>query len=101
MIVLHARVPVDPDHRDEALELVEELVSQSNREAGMIDYRAAIDIEDENTIRVFEQYEDEEAYETHTQSDHYEAFQDEIAELLAGEPTVKKFEVSDATERTV
>ena len=98
MIVLHARFPVDPDRRDEALELVETLVEQSNREEGMLEYRAAIDVEDENTIRFFEQYDDEDALEAHNQTEHFRAFEEKLPELLAGEPEVVQFEVSDSTE---
>jgi len=39
MIVIHASFPIDPDRRDDALELIEELVIESQREDGMIDYR--------------------------------------------------------------
>jgi quinol monooxygenase YgiN len=98
MIVLHAVFPVDPAHRDEALAHIETLVEESNTEDGMIEYRAAVDVQDENTIRFFEQYEDAEAFEAHSETDHYQAFEEELPELLAGEPEVMRFEVSDATE---
>jgi quinol monooxygenase YgiN len=77
MIVLHASFPVDPDSRDEALDLAAELVEKSNAEDGMIEYRATVDIEGENTLRFFEQ---------------------RLPDLLAGEPTVRQFEVSDVSE---
>lgn len=98
MIVLHASFPVDPGRRDEALDLVETLVEQSNREEGMQEYRAAIDVEDENTIRFFEQYDDAAALEAHNQTEHVRAFQEKLPELLAGEPEVVQFEVGDRTE---
>lgn len=53
----------DPEHREETLELAEMLVEGSNQEEGTIDYRATTDIREENTIRFFEQYENEEAFE--------------------------------------
>lgn len=98
MIVLHASFPVDPARRDEALEFVETLVEQSNQEDGMIDYRAAVDVEDENTIRFFERYEDEEALAAHNRTEHFQALEEKLPELLAGEPEVLQFDVSDATE---
>jgi len=98
MIVLHVSLPIDPARRDEALELIDGLVDQSNREEGAIDYRAAVDIQDENTIRIFEQYEDEAALEAHTNTDHYRAFQEQIPELLAGEPDAVEFAVVEARE---
>ena len=98
MIVLHASFPFDPAHRDEALELVANLVEQSNREDGIIEYRAAVDVQDENTIRFFEQYEDAAGVEAHNETAHFQAFEEKLPELLAGEPEVVQFEVSDATE---
>lgn len=53
MIVLHASFPIAPEHREEALELADTLVEESNQEEGMIDYRATTDIQEENTIRFF------------------------------------------------
>ena len=101
MIVLYASFPLDPEHREEALDHVETLVEQSNREEGVIDYRAAVDVEDENTLRFFEQYEDEAAVEAHTESEHFRAFESRLPDLLAGEPEVLQFEVEDATELDV
>ncbi|MGB9966037.1 putative quinol monooxygenase [Halobacterium hubeiense] len=98
MIVLHASFPIDPEHREDALDLAEHLVEQSNREDGVIDYRAAVDVQDDNTIRFFEQYEDEAALEAHEDSDHFQRLEAELPDVLAGEPDVRKFEVSDATE---
>jgi quinol monooxygenase YgiN len=46
MIVLHASFPIDPDKREEALDLIEDLVEQSQAEEGMIDYRATTDVND-------------------------------------------------------
>lgn len=98
MIVLYATLPIDPSRRNEALDITEELVEASNQEDGTIDYRATVDIQDENTIRFFEQYEDEEALGAHNQSEHFQKLEEELPDLLAGEPEVVQFEVSEATE---
>jgi len=98
MIVLHATFPIDPDERERALELIEDLVTQSRQEEGMIDYRATTDVEDPNVIRFFEQYEDEAAFEAHTQTEHFQKLEEALPDLLAGEPEVMRFEVESATE---
>lgn len=98
MIVLHATFPIDPERREDALDLADHLVEESNREDGVIDYRAAVDVQDENRIRFFEQYEDEAAVEAHENSDHFQRFEEALPELLAGEPEVLRFEVSDVAE---
>jgi quinol monooxygenase YgiN len=98
MIVLHATFPLDPAKRAEALDLIEDLVEQSQQEEGMIDYRAATDVSDPNLVRFFEQYEDAAAFEAHSQTDHFQKFEAALPDLLAGEPEVHRFEVDSATE---
>jgi len=98
MIVLHAAFPIDPDRRGEALALIEDLVEQSRAEEGMIDYRAATDVSDPNVVRFFEQYDDQAAFEAHTETDHFQEFEVALPDFLAGEPEVLRFEVESATE---
>jgi quinol monooxygenase YgiN len=98
MIVLHASFPIDPDRHEEARDLAADLVERSNREDGMIEYRAAFDVTDPHTLRFFEQYEDAEAFEAHTETAHFQRFEERIPDLLAGDPQVVRFEVNDATE---
>ena len=98
MIVLHAAFPIDPDRREEAIDLAETLVEESNQETGTIEYRATTDVTDENTIRFFERYEDAEAFESHTETDHFRNFEAALPDLLAGEPEVLRFDVEESTE---
>ena len=98
MLVVHAVFPVKAERREEALELVDTLVSESNDEEGMIEYRAATDVQEPNTVRFFEQYEDVDAFAAHAETDHFQEFEAALPELLAGEPEVTQFEVDSATE---
>ena len=98
MIVLYASFPIDPDKCEDALDLIEDLVEQSQAEDGMIDYRATTDVNDPNVVRFFEQYADEAAFEAHTQTDHFQEFEAALPDLLDGEPEIIQFEVDSATE---
>jgi len=98
MIVLHASFPIDPDKREDALDLIENLVEQSQAEDGMIDYRATTDVNDPNVVRFFEQYEDEDAFKAHTQTDHFQEFEAALPDLLAGEPEILRFDVESVSE---
>ncbi|WP_222919513.1 putative quinol monooxygenase [Natrinema sp. SYSU A 869] len=98
MIVIHASFPIDPDHREEALELIDDLVAESQQEAGVIDYRAATDVSDPTVVRFFEQYEDEAAFGAHAQADHFQEFAAALPDLLAGEPDVTRFDVESAED---
>lgn len=98
MILLHAVFPLNPEKRDEALDLIADLAERSQAEPGIIEYRPTTDVEDPNTVRFFEQYEDEAAFEAHSQTDHFQEFEAALPDLLAGEPEVTRFEVYSATE---
>jgi quinol monooxygenase YgiN len=98
MIVLNASIPIDPDSRETAVEAASELAQRSREEDGVIDYRVALDIEDDATLRVFEQYEDEDALNAHMNSDHYGSFESQVPEFAAGAPELYRFDVSEKTQ---
>lgn len=98
MFVVVAEFPIDPEHREQALEEIERLVEASNGEEGMIDYRAAIDVQDEHRVRFVEQYESAGAFEAHTETEHYGRFEQRLPEFLGGDPEVVQFDVAEATE---
>lgn len=97
MIVIHAVIPLDPDSREEGIELASDLAERSREEPGMIDYRVATDVDDPNVLRFFERYEDGAALEAHATSDHFEAFEERLPDLLGGKPEVTQFEVESAS----
>lgn len=84
MILVHTSIPFDPDRYDEAIEFVQDLTERSQREAGTVRYRAMVDLGDRYTVRFFEQYEDEEAWTAHTQTEHYQRFINRLPELVDG-----------------
>jgi len=98
MIVIHATFPIDPQHREDATERMQNLAEHSRTEDGVVQYRVAADIEDPNTFRFFEQYEDEAAFEKHGETDHFGEFESALPDLLAGEPTVTRFDVETAVD---
>lgn len=98
MIVIHATFPVDPDERDRVIEHIKELEAQTREEDGVIEYDAATDIDDPNLIRFTERYEDEQAFGAHTQTEHFAEFEQILPEVLAGEPTVMRYDVENAEE---
>lgn len=98
MIVLNATIPVDPDNRDAAIEAATTLAQASREEDGVIDYRVTADLEDENVVRIFEQYEDQDAVDAHMVSDHYKTFEGQVPEFVGGPVELYQFEVSEKTQ---
>ena len=98
MLIVHAVLHADPDSREEARSRISDLAEQSRAEDGIIDYRPTIDIDEPNTVRVFEQYEDEAAFNAHVESDHFQEFGAVVPDLFIGGPEITQYEVSDSTE---
>lgn len=98
MFVVNATVPVNPENRDEAKELFADVAEQSRTEDGIIDYRVSTDVDDPNLFRIFEQYEDDEAFETHMQTDHIDEFMAQLPDLLGGEVDATRFDVESSAE---
>jgi len=97
MIVLDAVFPIDPQKREEAIELFGAVAEASRAEDGVLDYRVAAGIDDENRFQFFERYEDEAAFAAHGESEHVERLGAELPDLLAGEPEVTRFDVDSAS----
>lgn len=98
MLVIRATIPLDPDGREEALELATDLAEQSREEEGVIEYQVATDVEDPNLLRFFEQYEDEAAFGAHAQSEHFQEFQQQLPDLVGGAPEVIRYDVESSEE---
>lgn len=95
MRILYAVLPLDSDHREEALEATRRIARASREEPGVIDYRASTDVEQPNVLRFIEQYEDGDAVKAHLDSGHYAEFEETVIEgMLDGEPEVHRFEAS-------
>jgi quinol monooxygenase YgiN len=91
MYVVLTRVPIDPERRDEALELFDELAEQSRSEPGVVAYHATVDVSDPNVVRFVERYEDAAAAEAHTETGHYERFVDQLPRFVDGEMETTQF----------
>jgi quinol monooxygenase YgiN len=98
MLVVHATFPIDPNHRDRAVELMRDLAEQSRAEEGIVDYRVNTDIDDPDLFRFVERYEDEAAFGAHVETEHFREFEAALPELLDGEPTVTRFDIESVSD---
>ncbi|WP_435158232.1 putative quinol monooxygenase [Haladaptatus sp. DFWS20] len=98
MLVINAEIPVNPDERERALEIASDLSEKSRAEDGVIDYRVSIDVDDPNVLRILEQYEDQEAFDTHMEAEHTQNFLAELPSLIAGEVEANRLKVKSRAE---
>ena len=95
MLINHTTIPFDPAQRDEAMELVTDLLEYSKAEDGTVRYRAMTDVENSNVVRFFEQYEDVAAAEAHTESGQYRRFVESLPDLVDGKIETVQFQSED------
>lgn len=96
MIVIAGTVRIRPGKREQALRAAQTMVRATLTEAGCRHYRFYADLDDPETFFVFEEWESEAALARHFESDHMRAFQQELPDLLAAPPQIRRYEVSAA-----
>lgn len=96
MLVVSGTIPIKPEKRAEAEQLALAMAKATQQEAGCLFYQFYADLADPNIIRVFEEWESEEALASHFQTDHMKNFIQQIPNLVAGPLEAKKYTVSAA-----
>jgi quinol monooxygenase YgiN len=97
MLVIAGTIPVKPEQREQARQLVLWMAEETGKEAGCLTYRFYSDLADPNTFFIFEEWESEEALQRHFQSEHMKKFQQQAPNLLAGRANAKKYAIESAT----
>ena len=95
MLLIQTSIPIDPEKRDEAMEVVRTVTAHSQQEDGMVNYWATTDVQNPNLVRFFEQYESVEAFERHVETDHYERFNEELSNYVDDEMETIRARVDD------
>lgn len=75
MFVVTVNFTIKSDHVDDFREAVEKQASNSlELEAGCHQFDVCYDLDDDTAAFLYEIYSDEEAFEDHLESDHFESF---------------------------
>jgi quinol monooxygenase YgiN len=93
MIIVKGAIPVKQEHLEEAVALLRELAEASRAERGCLAYEVFLSAEDPETVVLWQQWESEEALESHFASDHVDAFLDAIPDYVEGQVTSARFDV--------
>ena len=94
MLVISGIFRLAPESRDKALEIAAVMAKASRAEDGCHAYSFYTDIEDQNTIRIFEEWESDDALKAHFNTPHMKVFQAGMAKLTIRERQVKRYEVA-------
>jgi quinol monooxygenase YgiN len=98
VLVNHTTIRLKSSKRSKAMELIDNLREYSQAEDGTVHYRAMTDVGDSDVVRFFEQYEDVDAAEAHTESEQYRQFVESLPEIVEG--TIETIQIhADGVER--
>ena len=98
MIVVSGTITIDPADRDAALDLAATLVEATLAEPGCVTYGFYPDPTDAGTLRVFEEWQDDEALGSHFGEPHMAAFMAGLGELKVTGTAISKYVVSDKSK---
>ena len=97
MLIIAGTFEVEPGKAESALAGTARLVEATRAEAGCQDYVFMIDPTRENTLRLFEIWDDEAALTAHFETPHIAEFRQASAELGFVGRQVTKYEVASST----
>ena len=97
MVVIAGSVAVRSERREEAIRVARTMAAATRTEPGCVAYRFSSDLDDPNTLLIFEEWESEDALARHFQTPHLAAFREARPGLLGGAPGLKRYVVASAT----
>ena len=93
IIVLAKAIPKDEDACAKIIEFAQDLIENSRKEEGNVDYNLYSNTGDGNLLFV-EQWESKEILGTHLQTEHFLKFGENIADLMAQDLIIDVFDAN-------
>ena len=93
MIVIAGTISIDPARRDVAIAAMRELMAETRKEKGCVAYAMSGDFDDAGTIRLFEEWESQDALNAHMKAPHMAKFQSQIPNLGFRGMKAERYEV--------
>ncbi|MBV1877863.1 MAG: antibiotic biosynthesis monooxygenase [Pseudomonadales bacterium] len=100
MIIVHGTFPLKEAHRQDALDLMQDMAISSQAEYGCLSYEFYIGLTNPNTLLLFQEWESAEALQDHFQTAHMEQFLQALPNVLDGEVSTRRYEVRSTEQRS-
>ena len=94
MILVAGSVKIRSETREQAVQLALWMQQATQAESGCISYRFSSDLEQPNTIHIFERWTDTAALEAHFATPHMAQFNAQLGALLLEKPQITRYEIS-------
>jgi len=94
MLVIIGKVSIQPAKREQFFSEVNIAIAATRKEAGVSRYELVQPVGEPNTFMLIEEYADEAALASHSESEHLKRLGAVLGMLLAGPPEIKKYTVT-------
>lgn len=94
-VAVWARIPVQPDKRDEAIGVLKGAIANTRSEDGTEIYILHADPNDPDALLMYELYTDNDALTAHSSAGWFKAMFPQLGPLLGGAPTLQILEPLD------
>ena len=94
MIVIAGSISIEPEKRDAAIAVARDLMRETRKEPGCISYTFSADLENPGDLRLFEEWESQEALAAHFKTPHMTRFQAQVGGLGVREMKVQRYEIA-------
>ena len=96
MIIIAGTISVKPETREAAIEACLTMQKATQQEEGCISYRFHADLEDPNTLFLFEEWESQEHLSAHFKAEHMKAYRAVIPALVNGPSKLKYYTIESS-----
>ena len=94
MLIVAGTIRIDPASFDAARSAALEVMAETHKEPGNIDYVFTQSLDEPGAIYIFEKWESQDALDAHFKTPHMASFQSKMGEFGVKEMDVRKYEVS-------
>ena len=88
MIAVIAKVPIQTEKKEAALEAVKKLMTNVAKEEGTLHYTLNIDEKNPDTLVFIERYQDMDGLAAHSSTPHFKEFMEKAMTFAAGPPEI-------------
>jgi quinol monooxygenase YgiN len=96
MLIIAGTLDVQPDQRDQLLELAKPLMAATSTEPGNHEYVLSADAVDPGRVRIFELWDNEAALGPHFAQPHMAEFSRALSKLTVTGSSLMKYTISDS-----
>jgi quinol monooxygenase YgiN len=96
MITVTAKITAKSGEKNKIISKSRDLIESTRLESGCISYNLYASTEDENTLLMFEQWENRDVLDLHMQTEHFKAFNASIENILENEVDIAVYSVDKA-----